>query len=64
MSIEPGTPVRYWPGIKYGPGIASRTRSEVWHISGVPVVAVEGYPGGIALTHVEVAAPTDTTKEN
>jgi hypothetical protein len=49
-----GTPVLFWPGEKTGPGRPSRTRTEAWVMaSGEPVVMVDGYAGGIALTHVE-----------
>lgn len=48
-----GTPVRYWPGIRRGDGTASRTRTPAWDIAQTPVVSVEGYPGGIALTHID-----------
>lgn len=50
-----GTPVRYWPGVREGAGTESKTRSEAWLMGGHSVVVkVEGYAGGIALTHVEV----------
>lgn len=49
-----GTPVTYWPGFREGPGIKSITRSNVWHMSGTPVVLVQGRAGGIALTHIEL----------
>jgi hypothetical protein len=49
-----GTPVTYWPGVREGDGRASRTRTPAWLVSGTPCVSVEGYPGGIALTHIEV----------
>lgn len=53
MNLPIGTPVRYWPGLREGDGIESVTRSEVWTLGGhTPVVMVEGYAGGIALTHV------------
>ena len=51
--IPIGTPVTCWPGVKVGPGIESFTRSNVWDVGGQPVVLVQGYAGGIALTHVE-----------
>lgn len=47
-----GSLVRYWPGVKEGPGTLSQTRSEAWLIGHVPCVAVEGFAGGISLTHV------------
>lgn len=56
--IPVGTPVQYWPGLREGDGIESVTRSEVWMLGGhTPVVMVEGYAGGIALTHVSVTVP-------
>lgn len=49
-----GDPVRYWPGVREGEGTESRLRSAAWVLgSGEPVVKVDGYAGGIALTHVE-----------
>lgn len=49
-----GTVVNAWPGTRDGAGLRTKTRSLAWTLgSGDPVVAVEGYPGGIALTHVE-----------
>lgn len=62
---EVGAPVRYWPGVREGDGIESVTRSEAWLMGGhSPVVMIEGYPGGIALSHVEVQLETmlDTPK--
>ena len=54
-----GTPVRFWPGARVGDGRPSRTRSRAWVMpSGHAVVLVEGYAGGIALTHVD-PTPTD-----
>lgn len=51
-----GTAVRYWPGLREGQGAPSITRTPAWEVCGHPVVSVEGYPGGIALTHIEIAA--------
>lgn len=49
-----GTPVLYWPGLRIGEGRQSATRSKAWVLdSGAAVVMVEGYAGGIALTHIE-----------
>ena len=59
-AIEVGTPVRYWPGLRTGPGTVSRTRSEVWRIGDVSVVSVEGYPGGICNHTVELKKPWQT----
>ena len=53
-----GTPVLFWPGSRSGPGHPSVTRSPAWALGmGIPVVAVEGYAGGIALTHVTRRGP-------
>jgi hypothetical protein len=61
-AIPVGTPVLFWPGAKQGPGRRSITRSPVWEISPYTVVSVEGYPGGIALTHVEILEPVTLTE--
>jgi hypothetical protein len=48
-----GTPILYWPGVMEGPGVESVVRSEAWVMSsGHAVAKVEGYAGGIALTHI------------
>lgn len=55
--LPEGTPVRFWPGARVGEGRLSVTRTPIWKMgSGTEVVSVEGYPGGIALTHIEPAA--------
>lgn len=55
-----GTPVLYWPGERTGEGRKSKTRSEAWLLGGhTPVVMVEGYPGGIALSHVMGYTPAE-----
>lgn len=47
------TLVTYWPGFNTEHGRKSFTRSEVWRLpSGSLVVMVDGYAGGIALTHI------------
>lgn len=52
-AVPPGTPVLYWPGAREGEGRESVTRSAAWLMGEhTPVVKVEGYAGGIALTHV------------
>lgn len=51
-----GTKVYYRPGFDTDPARPSWTRTPAWNIGGTPCVSVEGYPGGIALTHVEVAS--------
>lgn len=53
-----GARVRYWPGLRTGAdaGTISTTRSPAWLLGGhTAVVAVEGHPGGVALTHVQLA---------
>jgi hypothetical protein len=53
-----GTPVTYWPGELKGEGRKSVTRSVAWMLGGhTPVVMVEGYAGGIALSHVRCYPP-------
>lgn len=50
-----GTPVRYWPGVREGDGILSRTRSRADLLGGhTPVAWVEGHGACIALSHVQV----------
>jgi hypothetical protein len=61
MDLEIGTVVLAFPGSRDGRAIYTKTRSKPWVLpSGDAVVMVNGYPGGIALTHIEVAP---TTKE-
>lgn len=49
-----GTPVLFWPGARVGEGRRSVTWTPIWKMGGGDeVVSVEGYPGGIALTHIE-----------
>ncbi|MGW7053068.1 hypothetical protein [Streptomyces sp. NPDC054887] len=58
-----GTPVVAYPGIRPEGRFAgwdckrleTVTRTPAWTLGhGKPVVSVEGYPGGISLTHVDV----------
>ncbi len=50
-----GTPVNAYPQTRQDEPLLTRTRSEAWALGhGEPVVMVEGYAGGIALTHVDV----------
>lgn len=49
-----GTPVRFWPWTRDEEGRPSRTRSAAWAPGRTPMVLVEGYVGGIILSHVEV----------
>ena len=50
-----GTSVRYWKFTREGDGLESKTRSEAILLGGhTPVVWVEGEPGCIALSHIEV----------
>jgi len=45
--------IEYWPGIREGKGITSKTRSEAQLLGGhTPVVWVEDQSGCIALTHI------------
>jgi hypothetical protein len=59
-----GTRVIAYPGCRPEPGdddpccrgMDTRTRSVAWPLGhGEPVVMVDGYPGGIALTHIDIA---------
>jgi hypothetical protein len=51
-----GTPVRAWPGtLGGGRYLDTSTRTRAWLLGGhTAVVSVDGYAGGIALTHVQV----------
>lgn len=49
-----GTPVVAYPGVRGRGALTTRTRTPAWTLGhGTPVVSVEGYAGGIALTHVD-----------
>ncbi|WP_341394043.1 DUF4326 domain-containing protein [Arthrobacter sp. G119Y2] len=57
-----GTPVLFWPGARVGEGRRSATRTPIWKMGdGTEVVSVEGYPGGIALTHIQTLPVGATT---
>lgn len=61
QQIPVGTPVLAWPGFREDSPLVTRTRTPVWSVySDRPVVSVEGYPGGIALTHIEILPPALT----
>lgn len=60
-----GTPVIAYPGVRpeYAaeiglheyPRLVTRTRSRAWNLGhGEPVVAVDGYAGGISLDHIDL----------
>ena len=53
-----GTPVIAFSGTREGRGMLTRTRTPAWTIGKHAVVSVEGYAGGIALTHIIVAEET------
>lgn len=59
-----GTPVRYWPGVRdEAQARVSTIRSAAWALlSGQAIVKVAGYPGGIALSHVEPLPKTDESE--
>lgn len=49
-----GTAVLAFPGTRDGRSLKTRTRSEAWVMGGhTAVVLVDGYPGCIALTHID-----------
>ena len=49
-----GTPVIAFPGSRQGRAILTKTSTPAWQMGGhTAVVTVEGYSGGIALTHIE-----------
>ncbi|MFJ1696222.1 hypothetical protein ACIOHC_13885 [Streptomyces sp. NPDC088252] len=50
-----GTPVKAYPGVYGEDGFTTWTTSKAWTLGGhTPVALVEGYSGGIALTHLDV----------
>ncbi|MFF6847051.1 hypothetical protein [Streptomyces antimycoticus] len=57
-----GTAVIAYPVTRDDAPLITRTRTEAWTLGhGAPVVAVDGYAGGICLSHVDPApAGTDT----
>ncbi|MFJ5070209.1 hypothetical protein ACIQC7_27750 [Kitasatospora sp. NPDC088556] len=64
-----GTPVTAYPGVRPDDPLAAefctvletRTRSHAWNLGhGTPVVAVEGYAGGIDLDHIDLRAEETT----
>ncbi|MCQ8831853.1 hypothetical protein [Streptomyces malaysiensis] len=63
-----GTPVMAYPGARpekfpNEKRLQTRTRSVAWALGhGEPVVMVDGYAGGIALTHVDVIEKPDATE--
>lgn len=59
-----GTPVVVYPITRDDAPLITRTRSEAWALGhGAPVVLVDGYSGGIHLTHVDPAPPGADTFE-
>lgn len=54
LQLPVGTLVHAYPATRDGRRITGKTRSLPWLLGGhTPVVLVEGYAGGIALTHVD-----------
>jgi hypothetical protein len=52
-----GTAVTAYPGVRGEDPLTTRTRSNAWTLGGhTPVVSVDGYAGGISLTHVDPVA--------
>lgn len=56
-----GTPVTAYPGFRPEtvrttdvPTLTTHTRSRAWNLGPEPVVMVDGYPGGIALDHIDL----------
>jgi hypothetical protein len=53
-----GTPVVAYPGTRNDEGLITKTRTPAWELGhGAPVVSVDGYAGGICLTHIDVRKP-------
>src|SRR5262249_3546097 len=50
-----GSPCRYWPGVKKGPGLPSKIRSAFGVLNQETVVVwVEGHRGSVAIKHLEL----------
>lgn len=50
-----GTPVTYWPGVRVGDGVDTKTRSHAQLLSGhTAVVWVEGRGDCQALSHIKI----------
>lgn len=50
-----GTAVVAYPLTRKDRSFVTRTRTPAWELGhGAPVVSVDGYTGGIALTHIDV----------
>lgn len=50
-----GTRVAAFPITRMEPPLLTTTRTPAWELGhGTPVVSVDGYAGGIALTHIDV----------
>jgi hypothetical protein len=59
-----GTLVNFWPGDRREDAWTARTRTPAWYMGRFPVVSVEGYAGGISLTHVQpVHEPADVSPD-
>lgn len=55
-----GTPVHAWPARRDTEPMATHTRTAAWTLGhGTAVVSVDGYPGGISLSHIEPRAAAD-----
>lgn len=52
LTYSEGQAVRFWTGVKEGPGVKGRTRSAATVFGGAAVVTVDGYER-VALTHVK-----------
>ena len=57
-----GTAVTAYPGVRGEDPLTTRTRSKAWTVGGhTPVVSVDGYAGGICLTHIDVIEEVSTS---
>jgi hypothetical protein len=56
-----GTPVHAYPASRTDAPLKTTTRTPAWTLGhGAAVVSVDGYAGGIALTHIDPTANTHT----
>lgn len=58
-----GTPVVAYPVTRNDESLITATRTPAWELGhGEPVVSVDGYAGGICLTHVDVLTEAEWAK--
>lgn len=54
-----GAKVEFWPMAREGDGRIGHTKGAPYMLCGTAMIGIEGFSGGIALTHVRVIAVTE-----